>query len=341
MSDPAAAPIRYHAFGHYLRRRFGCRVHKITLHAGMSCPNRDGTRGAGGCTFCNNTGFSPAARLQPGAIRGQMLAGMESVRRRARARRFIAYFQPYSNTHAPVEQLARLYEEAWCGPAVVGLSVGTRPDCVDEAKIDLLAEHARRGEVWVEYGLQSAHDETLRRVNRCHGYGEFVRAVELTAGRGIRICVHTILGLPGETREMILETHRRLAELPIDGIKIHLLHIMRDTVMERQYHRGEIRLLERLEYVNLVCDVLELLPPGVVIQRMHADAPADVLVAPSWCLDKAGVLNEIRSELAGRDSWQGKARGAKLEDIPGVAGQRKKHAPTRTSATVSSGSEPA
>jgi radical SAM protein (TIGR01212 family) len=310
MNESVVDKARYFAFGHYLRQRFGCRVHKVTLHAGMTCPNRDGTRGVGGCTFCNNTGFSPAARLEPGAIRAQMLAGMESARRRVRASKFIAYFQAYSNTHAPVERLARIYDEAWCSPDVVGMSVGTRPDCVDPAKIDLLARFTRRGEVWVEYGLQSVHDETLRRVNRGHTYGEFVDAVRLTAGRDIRICTHTILGLPGETREMMLETHRRIAQLPIDGIKIHLLHIMRHTVMERQYQRGEIELLSREQYVGLVCDVLELLPPSMVIQRMHADAPADVLIAPDWCLDKAGVLNDIRRELVRRDTWQGKQHAA-------------------------------
>ncbi len=301
--------LRYNPFGRYLRERFGCRVHKITLHAGMSCPNRDGTRGKGGCTFCNNTGFSPAVRLEPGAIRTQMLAGMEATRRRVRAAKFIAYFQAYSNTHAPVEHLAQLYDEAWCSPEVVGMSVGTRPDCIDAAKVDLLAGYVNRGEVWVEYGLQSSHDVTLERINRCHTWDEFVQAVRLTAGRGIRICAHTILGLPGETREMMLETHRRLADLPIDGIKIHLLHVMHDTVMERQYQRGEVRLLSREEYVGLVCDVLEILPPSMVIQRMHADAPPDILVGPEWCLDKSGVLNDIRAELVRRDSWQGKGRG--------------------------------
>jgi radical SAM protein (TIGR01212 family) len=315
MSEVSSAHPRYHAFGHYLRRRFGCRVHKITLHAGMSCPNRDGSRGTGGCTFCNNTGFSPAVRLEPGAIRDQMLAGMQAARVRGRATRFIAYFQAYSNTHAPVDLLARLYEEAWCSPDVVGMSVGTRPDCIDADRVALLEGFARRGEVWIEYGLQSSHDATLRAVNRCHTYEEFVRAVELTAGRGIRICVHTILGLPGETPAMMLETHRRLAELPIDGIKIHLLHVMRDTVMERQFRRGEIEMLGRRQYVELVCDVLELLPPAMVIQRMHADAPADVLVAPDWCLDKSGVLAEIRETLVRRDSWQGKARGARLDEL--------------------------
>jgi radical SAM protein (TIGR01212 family) len=313
MNEHSIARLRYNAFGHELRRRFGCRVHKITLFAGMSCPNRDGARGRDGCTFCNNKGFSPAVRLEAGAIRSQMLSGMQAARRRGRATKFIAYFQAFSNTHAPVERLAGLYDEAWCSPEVVGMSVGTRPDCVDAAKIDLLAGYTARGDVWVEYGLQSAHDETLQRINRCHTYDEFVQAVKLTAGRGLRICAHTILGLPGETRDMMLETHRKLAGLPIDGIKIHLLHVMRDTVMEQQYRRGEIELLARQQYVSLVCDVLELLPPSIVIQRMHADAPADVLVAPDWCLDKSGVLSDIRNELVRRDTWQGKALGTPSE----------------------------
>lgn len=306
---PLDGGLRYHAFSHYLRARFGCRVHKVTLNAGFTCPNRDGTKGHGGCTFCNNVGFSPNARFDPESIRRQLEAGITSVRRRSRASKFIAYFQAYSNTHAPVERLRPLYDQVWQFPEVVGMSVGTRPDCVDAAKIDLLASYTSRGEVWVEYGLQSVHDATLAAVNRCHTYREFLDAMELTRDRGIRICVHTILGLPGETREMMLDTHRRLAELPIDGIKIHLLHIMRNTVLERQYREGRVPLLSRRHFVDLVCDVLELLPPRVVIQRMHADAPADVLVAPDWCLDKAGVLGDIRAELARRDSWQGKRRG--------------------------------
>lgn len=318
MSDGSQIHPRYYSFSQYLRGRFGYRVHKITLHAGMTCPNRDGTRGRGGCTFCNNTGFSPNTRLAPGSIQAQMLAGMQSARKRVRAGGFIAYFQSFTNTHAPLEFLASLYDEAWCSPDVVGMSVGTRPDCVDAAKIDLLARYTERGEVWVEYGLQSAHNATLQAINRCHDYEDFVRAVELTAGRGIRICTHTVLGLPGETREMMLETHRRIAAMPIDGIKIHLLHIMRDTVMELQHRRGEIPLLSRGEYVGLVCDVLELLPPTMTIQRMHADAPADVLVAPDWCLDKSGVLNDIREELVRRDTWQGKALGFPIEAIPTV-----------------------
>ncbi len=307
---------RYYAFGRYLRQRYGCRVHKVTLDAGFTCPNRDGARGRGGCTFCNNVGFSPNARMAPAQVREQLAKGIDSARWRHKADRFIAYFQAYSNTHAPVERLRSLYDQVWGFPEVVGLSIGTRPDCVDLEKIEMIADYTARGEVWVEYGLQSTHEQTLKAINRGHTYQEFLDAVRLTAGRGIKICVHTILGLPGETREMMLETHRRLADLPIDGIKIHLLHIMRDTVMERQYERGEIAMLQRPEFIGLVVDVLEMLRPEVVIQRMHADAPPDVLLAPRWCLDKAGVLSDIKQELLRRNTWQGKGLGHRLENIP-------------------------
>jgi uncharacterized protein len=317
MSQGCTTPPRYYGFSRYLRQRFGCGVHKLTLHAGFTCPNRDGSRAWGGCTFCNNAGFSPNTRIEPSQIGEQLKRGIALARRGRRAEKFIAYFQAYTNTYDEPERLAELYDQVWRCPDVVGISIGTRPDCVDPRKIELIAGYVPRGEVWVEYGLQSSHDVTLERINRGHTYGEFLRAIELTRGRGIRICVHTILGLPGETREMMLETHRRLAELPIDGIKIHLLHIMRDTIMARQHAAGELQLLKRGEFVTLVCDMLELLPPNVVIQRMHADAPRDVLVGPDWCLDKRGVLADIRAEQLRRDSWQGKALGYGLADLLG------------------------
>ena len=274
----------------------------------------------GGCTFCNNAGFSPNVRVDAAGIRDQLARGIEAHRHKAR--RFIAYFQAYTNTYGPPDYLRSLYDEVWKFSEVSGLSVGTRPDCIDAGVVDLLAGYVDRGEVWVEYGLQSSFDRTLERVNRGHTYGQFLDAIELTRGRGLKICVHTILGLPGEDREMMLETHRRLAALPIDGIKIHLLHIMRDTVMAGEYEAGQVPLLSREEFVERVADVLELLPPNVVIQRMHADAPPDVLVAPLWCLDKSGVLDDIRREQIRRDSWQGKALGFALADLPYAAADR-------------------
>ena len=315
MNQGCTSPPRHYGFGRYLRQRFGCNVHKITLHAGFTCPNRDGSRGWGGCTFCNNTGFSPNARIEPSEVGEQLRRGIARVRQNRAADKFIAYFQAYTNTYGEPERLAQLYDQVWLCPDVVGMSIGTRPDCVDPARLDLIQRYVSRGEVWVEYGLQSSHDATLKRINRGHTYGEFLKAIELTRGRGLRICVHTILGLPGETPEMMRETHRRLADLPIDGIKIHLLHVMRDTVMAAQYQRGEIALLSRKEFVELVCEMLERLPPNVVIQRMHADAPRDVLIGPEWCLDKRGVLADIRAEQLRRDTWQGKALGYSLEEL--------------------------
>jgi len=315
MTTPRMEQGRYYSFGRYLRQRFGCRVHKVTLHAGFTCPNRDGTVGRGGCLFCNNAGFSPNARVEPSQIREQLARGIEAARRR-KAEKFIAYFQAYTNTYAEAARLRALYDEVWHFPDVVGLSIGTRPDCVDRQIIDLIAGYTARGEVWIEYGLQSAHDATLLAINRGHTYQQFLDAIELTRDRGIKICSHTILGLPGEDRGMILDTHRRLAELPIDGVKLHLMHVMCDTVMEKQYHQGRIELLSREAYVELVCDVLEVLGPTMVIQRMHADAPPDVLVAPDWCLDKVGILNDIRQAQIRRDSWQGKALGFARSDIP-------------------------
>ncbi len=300
---------RYHSFGRYLRRRFGCRVHKVTLHAGFTCPNRDGAAGRGGCTFCNNAGFSPNTRLDAGAVEAQLAAGIDAARRHRKARKFIAYFQAYTNTYAEPGRLRALYDVVWRFPEVVGMSIGTRPDCINSEIADLMTRYTPRGEVWVELGLQSSHDATLAAINRGHNYADFVKAVQLLQGRQLKLCVHTILGLPGEDREMMLETHRRLAALPIDGIKIHLLHIMRDTVMADQYRQGQIELLSRPTFVERVCDMLEQLPPTITIQRMHADAPRDVLIAPQWCRDKRSILDDIRQRLIQGDTWQGKALG--------------------------------
>lgn len=318
MNGPLTDQPRYYSFGRYLRQRFGQRVHKVTIDAGFTCPNRDGARGTGGCTFCNNVGFSPNSRFGSVDVGRQLADGIDRMRAKRKAKQFLAYYQAYTNTYAPVEQLKKLYDVAWEFPEVVGMAIGTRPDCVSPEIIDLLASYASKGEVWIEYGLQTMHDRTLEEINRLHTLQEFYDAMEMTRDRGLKICVHTILGLPGESREMMMETHRMLAAQPMDAIKIHLLHIMKNTMMAVQYRRGEIPLMSREEFVDLVVDVLEVIPPTVAIQRMHADAPPDVLVAPEWCLDKAGVLQDIHNELIRRDTWQGKALGFAHADIPSV-----------------------
>ncbi len=301
---------RYRTFGELLRERHGCRVHKVCVDAGFTCPNRDGTKGQGGCTFCNNEGFSYNTRRTQRSIREQMEEGMAFMRRRYKAQRFIAYFQPYSNTYGPLDVLKKKYDEAVSFPDVIGLSVGTRPDCVSPRVLDLLEGYAENLDVWIEYGVQTVHNRTLERINRCDTYETFERLMGLTIPRPIFVCLHVILGLPGESREDMIETARRLNDFPYQSLKIHLLHIMKNTIMEEEYKRGEIATLSQTEYADRVVDFLEHVPPHVSLQRLSADAPEDVLVAPRWCLDRAGTIAAIDEALVRRDTWQGKEIGA-------------------------------
>lgn len=298
---------RYRGLSFYLKERFGGRVHKIAVDAGMSCPNRDGTISRRGCTFCNTLGSGTGAMLREGlSVREQLSRGMEAVGRRFKADKFIAYFQSFTNTYAPVEVLRSLYEEALSFDSVVGLSVATRPDCVGEEILELLAGFKERALVWLELGLQSAHDSTLALINRGHDASCFARASERAASMGLSVCGHVILGLPGETREMMLATARFVSSLPLEGIKIHLLHVLKGTELERSYREGRLRCLERGQYVDLVVDFLEILREDIVIHRLTGDPPPGGLVAPQWALDKAENLRLIRQALEGRDTWQGK-----------------------------------
>lgn len=294
---------RYLSFSRYLRLRFGCRVRRICLDAGLTCPTRDGTLSTGGCLYCAERGASAAGAGLP--VREQLRRGVEAARRRFGAEKFIAYFQAFTGTYAPPAHLARLYEEGTDHPDVVGLAIGTRPDCAGEDVLDAVAPFAARLDTWIEYGLQSSHDETLQRLGRGHSAADFADAARRTSARGIRVCAHLIIGLPGETDAMVRETARFVASLPVDGVKIHLLHVLRGSPLEAVHREGGIALLPRDDYARLACDVLELLPPGVVIQRLTGEAPPDRLVAPLWALHKHEVLAAIRGELARRDSRQG------------------------------------
>jgi hypothetical protein len=297
---------RYRAFSVYLKEKFGCKVYKVSLDAGFTCPNRDGRLGVGGCAYCNNQGFSHNTRRPRLPVGEQISQGMEYMRRRYKAHKFISYFQAYTNTYAPVETLEPLYREALAPADVVGLSVGTRPDCIEDAAIELLAGLARGREVWIELGLQSAHDETLDRINRRHGVAAFIDAVRrIKKFPEIKICAHVILGLPGETREMMLDSADLISSLGVHGVKIHLLHVLKDTPFEELYNRGEIRTFEFNEYVSTVCDYLERLAPDVVIQRLTADGPADILIAPIWAFEKKRTLDKIEKEMLKRDTFQG------------------------------------
>ena len=297
---------RYNDFNTYLRDLFGCRVQKITVDAGLTCPNRDGTLASGGCIYCNVRGSGTGAHAKGQSVLQQLINGKKSLARRYQAKKFIAYFQSFSNTYAPLPVLKRLYEEALSVEGIVGLSVGTRPDCVDEPVLDLLQNYAQHHLVWVEYGLQSAHDKTLALINRGHDVQCFIDAVEKTKNRGIKICAHVILGLPRETRKEMLHTAETIQKLGIDGVKLHLLYVVKGTRLESLYRRGEFKCLEQQKYVDLVCDFLERMPPGMVIQRLTGDPHPEELVAPAWSLKKAKTLELIRKTLEKRDSWQGK-----------------------------------
>ena len=297
---------RYYDLNSYLREIFGCRVQKISLDAGLSCPNRDGLISTGGCIYCNSRGSGTGAMKKGLSITAQIMKGKEFLGKRYKAEKFIAYFQSFSNTYGPFEKLKGLYEEALAIDDIVGLSIGTRPDCIDESILTMLEGYTRDYLIWIEYGLQSIHDRTLAFINRGHDVKCFKRAVEKTRKRGIKICTHVILGLPFEDRDDMLATAEAVAAMGIDGIKIHLLYVIKGTRMERLYLEGKYRCLAQEEYTDLVCDFLELLPPDIVIQRLTGDPYPAELVAPEWSPRKNETLSLIKKILANRDSWQGK-----------------------------------
>jgi len=299
---------RYYDLKAFFVNRFGCKVYKLQIDAGFTCPNRDGTVAHGGCIYCDGR-FSKLRQMGPlPSVTEQIERGKEFYRGKRGAQKFIAYFQTATNTYAPVERLRALYDEALSQDDIVGISVGTRPDCVPDEVLRLFEGYARDRHVWLEYGLQSIHDRTLELINRGHDYETFLDAVDRTAGRNINICVHIIVGLPGETREDIMQTARALASLPIQGIKIHLLLALSGTPLGDLYEKGEVRMITKEEYVSTVCDILEVLPPEVVIQRLTADGYRDIYLAPDWGINKMAVLNAIDGELERRNSWQGKIR---------------------------------
>jgi uncharacterized protein len=300
-----SAPLPYLDLKTHLNRRFGERVQKIILDAGLTCPNRDGRVGLGGCLYCNPRGSGTGAWAEGFSLSQQLQAGAARLSRRYGARRFIAYFQSFSNTYAPLPRLKALYDEALAFPGVAGLSIGTRPDCLPDAVLDLLADYARRDPVWLELGLQSAHDETLSLINRGHDVACFTDAVQRAASRGLEIVAHVILGLPGEGPSEMAATTRYLAALPLQGVKIHLLYVIRGTGLERLYAAGAYRPLSEEAYVQAVTDFMELLPPQLVLHRLTGDPHAGELAAPEWCLDKARVLRLIREEFVRRGSRQG------------------------------------
>ena len=298
---------RYRDFNTYLKEIFGERVQKISLDAGLGCPNRDGTISHRGCIFCDRRGSGTGALINHGlSITRQIAEAKGFIRKRYKAKKFIAYFQSFTNTYAPVSYLKGLYDEALAQKDMLGLSVATRPDCVDREILTLLSSYQADHLVWLEYGLQSSHDKTLKLINRGHDVSCFEQSVLMADEYPINICAHIILGLPGEDREMMLQTARFLSNLPVRGVKIHLLYVVKGTPLSEFYHKERFRCLEREEYANLVVDFLELLPPEMVIQRLTGDPVKSELVAPLWAKEKQANLTLIQTTLERRKTWQGR-----------------------------------
>ena len=295
---------RYTTFSDELKQRFNCRVQRVSLDAGFSCPNRDGSIGVGGCAFCNDRGAAAVGVPIELPLADQLIQSKEYLRRKFRAQKFLGYFQAYTNTYASVGQLRYLYETPLNDPDVVGLIIGTRPDCLSDVVLDLLEELHKRTYLWLELGMQTMHDRTLCAINRGHDHACLVNAVQRCHSRGIRVCLHLILGLPGETRDDVLNSVSEVNRLQADGVKLHHLHVLKNSGFEDLYRDGKLQLMERDQYVSLVCDAIELLDPRIIVHRVMGDGRSE-LVAPDWSRRKLEVLNAIDAELVKRNSRQG------------------------------------
>jgi hypothetical protein len=298
----------YRDYNSYLRETFGCRVQKISLDAGLGCPNRDGTVGRGGCIYCNEKGSGTGAARFAGIFE-QIRIGKERLAGKYKAKKFMAYFQSFSNTYAPLAKLAALYDQALADPDVVGLSIGTRPDCVTDETLDHLAVLGENNLIWLEYGLQSANDQTLERIRRGHSVAAFIDAVKRSRARKIPVCAHVILGLPGENTEDMLHTARFLALQDVQAVKIHLLYVIRGTTLDEMYSSGAYSCLSREGYAAAVGEFLALLPPHIIIQRLTGDPHPEELVSPLWALDKQRNLEAVRAYMDKNGLYQGKNYG--------------------------------
>ena len=300
---------RYNQYSEHLKNKFGVKVYKITLDAGFSCPNRDGSISSGGCIFCDDGGSFSQAHSNTLSIEEQINVGAEKLSTRFKAKKYMAYFQAYSNTYKPVSELEKIYKSSLNNPDIVGLSIGTRPDCIDDEKLNLIANFKDDYYTWVEYGLQSIHNSTLKAMNRGHDFDCFLRAYEKTKEKGINVCAHVIFGLPSEsgveTRDDILKTAQKLAELKVDGVKIHMLCALNGTKLAQMYEEDKISFMSEEDYIQLTCDFLEILPPTTTIHRLAGNGLSKDLIAPLWLGKKMDCLNRIDRELIKRNSHQG------------------------------------
>lgn len=303
-------PNRYREFGPWLSEAVGCKVQKISINAGFTCPNRDGTIGWGGCTYCNNQTFNPAYCDTQKSITQQLEEGKRFFSRKYPQMKYLAYFQAYTNTYGGLDDLKRKYEEALSVSDVVGLVIGTRPDCVSDALLDYLAQLQKQAFVLVEYGIESTHDEVLQRINRGHDYACVVRAVEATAKRQIPVGGHMILGLPGmqQVDEFVADEAARLSALPLTTLKLHQLQLIRGTVMAEEYaqHPSDFHLFSADEYIDAVIDFVERLRPDIVLERFVSQSPASLLAIPGWGLKNYEFVDRVRKRMEQRNAWQGR-----------------------------------
>jgi len=299
---------RFNAFGPYLKKKFGTVAYKVNVDAGFTCPNRDGTLGVTGCIYCNNDSFRPSECKNEIPLREQIRKGIQYLSMRYRAKKFLVYFQPYTNTYAPVQELEQMYREALSMPSVIGLAIGTRPDCVDEAKIELLQGLAKEHFILIEYGLQSIHDKSLRYILRGHDYQTFLDAVTMTKQKGIYIGCHIIAGFPTETRDEMLVMADALSSLPVEFLKIHQLQIVKGTPLAEQYQERPFPTFGYDEYLDFLVDFIERLSPEIVLQRLFALSPDTILIAPQWGRTRQQIVRDISERFALRDAVQGSKR---------------------------------
>jgi radical SAM protein (TIGR01212 family) len=296
----------YYTLNEFLKEKFGEKVKKIPLDAGLTCPNRDGTKGLGGCIYCDPKGSGTGLYIEGKSLNEQLRYFLELFKKK-NFKKFIAYFQSFSNTYAPLEKLKELYDIVFMDPSIVGLAIGTRPDCIDENVVNLLKTYQEKGYyLWIELGLQSIYNETLKLINRGHTFEDFLKAYHLLKENDIPVVVHIIFGLPKETKEMMMETVKTLAKLKIDGIKFHALYIPKGSKMEEMYLKGEYKPLEMEEYVELVALALTYLPPSTVIHRVCSEAREEDILAPTWVSKKMEVINLLRKFMSERNLYQGK-----------------------------------
>lgn len=299
---------RYHTWNYALRQQFQGKVFKVPIDGGFDCPNRDGTVATGGCTFCSVSGSGDMIIAPNDPLPVQFQKEVDAMHEKwPSAKQYLVYFQNFTNTHAPVEVIKERYEQVLNEDGVVGVCIGTRPDCLPEDTVQYLAQLNEKMTVWVELGLQTTYETTSKAINRAHDYQTYIDACHRLRKHHINICTHLINGLPGETCEMMVENVRRvILDSDIQGIKLHLLHLVKNTKMQTDYYNGHLKLMTKEDYVNVICDQLELIPPHIIIQRLTGDAPWDSLIGPMWSRHKWEVLNAIDQELIRRDSYQGK-----------------------------------